>query len=72
MIVAKTKMKKIPENCKKCSISYSNEFSGGVYDRVCRIKHRICPKEKKTSGNVGYGIPSWCPLMYIELIEEES
>lgn len=63
MIIAKTGMKKIPEGCKKCAYSMVEHYGLGNTFRVCRIRWRACPTEKKTSGNVGYGRPSWCPLV---------
>lgn len=72
MIVAKTKMEHMPENCKKCSIRETRFFKElGHTEGVCGAKHRICPREKKESGNVGYAMPSWCPLMDIYFPEDE-
>lgn len=68
MIVAKLNMKKLPETCKKCP----NKI---VLDDGCKAKCSItgyyCPTEKKPSGNVGYAMPSWCPLMDIYFPEDE-
>lgn len=75
MIVAKTKMKRIPETCKKCSFA-KIEYAGNEFytskDRYCKITGYECPIGTKPSGNVGYGMPSWCPLMDIELIDDEG
>lgn len=72
MIVAKTKMVHIPETCKKCPMA-KNEFGDwGVTfaPKRCLLTGRDCPQEKKPSGNTGYGMPTWCPLMDIDLLEE--
>lgn len=69
MIVVKTKMKQIPESCRKCSFKQVLNNNCMAY---CAITGRDCPAEKKPSGNVGYGMPSWCPLMDIELIDDEG
>lgn len=73
MIVAKTKMVRIPETCKKCSMAegeFINCESPGIYKR-CTLTGILCPKEKKESGNIGYGMPTWCPLMDIDLLDED-
>lgn len=71
MIVAKTKMKRIPDTCKKCG--FSNFYPEMRYEgKYCKITGYDCPMETKPSGNVGYGKPNWCPLMDIEFIEEEE
>lgn len=72
MIVAKTKMKRIPETCKKCSMSCVEKYVSVDSDRFCILNGRECPKEIKPSGNVGYGKPNWCHLMDIELIDDEG
>lgn len=61
MIVAKTKLKKIPKTCKECSISKSDWDT-----RICGINGKECPVERKPSGNIGYCKPGWCPLVEIE------
>lgn len=68
MIVAKMNMKKLPETCKKChnKITVRNATAAR-----CQFTGRLCPTEKKESGNVGYGMPSWCPLMDINLLEDD-
>lgn len=58
MIVAKTKLRKLPENCGKCPLSRMN-WTG---ERECGINRRLCPEERKSSGRYGYYKPSWCPL----------
>ena len=62
MIVAKTKMKKIPESCNKCVFSKLN------YDyRTCFISgDRLCPMKRCENGNKKYTRPKWCPLMEVE------
>lgn len=67
MIVTKTKMKKIPKTCKTCP--FKRYAFGCCY---CLFTGLNCPTEKKESGNVGYGMPDWCPLMEIKLIEESE
>lgn len=62
MIVAKTKMTCIPETCKKCSLADVKHFGFHGTERYCGITKRVCPVEKKPSGNMGYGKPNWCPL----------
>lgn len=64
MIVAKLNMKKLPETCKKCHKKVSIK-NGPTH---CRLTGRPCPTEKKESGNVGYAMPDWCPLMDIDLL----
>lgn len=62
MIVAKTKMKKIPESCKDCA------FSKYMYDyRICAFESgRICPMVRTKNGNKKYIRPKWCPLMEVK------
>lgn len=64
MIFAKTKMKRIPETCKKCSMARNYV---GDDEKWCSVTGYCCPKEKKQSGNVGYGKPDWCPLIELEI-----
>ena len=59
MIVAKTRLKRIPKTCKECALSYVPGFD----DRVCIIKKMACPKEVRLTGNLAYCKPGWCPLM---------
>lgn len=61
MIVAKTKMKKIPKACNKCALS-----SYDYFDRHCFITGKQCPREIKPSGNIGYKRPEWCPLREVK------
>jgi hypothetical protein len=67
-IVAKTRMKGIPKTCKVCSISYIDPWG----ERCCGINKRDCPVEVKPSGNVGYGKPSWCPLVVLKDGDEDG
>lgn len=62
MIVAQTKMKRMPDTCKKCSLSYIAEEG-----RACGEVGRYCPTEQAPSGNTRYVKPDWCPLMEIEV-----
>lgn len=66
MIVAKTKMKKIPDNCKKCSFSVVKHF--GYFDtlRICSVRRKECPMERSQHKNMKYMKPTWCPLVEIE------
>jgi len=57
MIVAKTRMRKIPKTCKDCALG-KREFGA---DRVCSITGKDCPMELYR-GNWKYGKPTWCPL----------
>lgn len=67
MIVAKTKMVRIPETCKKCSARrIDNQFNVSY----CNFTGKECPLEDKRNGNIGYGMPTWCPLMDIDLLED--
>lgn len=66
MIVAKTRMKKIPATCNKCCFSCIDRGEG----RYCTITYMVCPIEKKESGNYGYSKPDWCPL--VELKQEDK
>lgn len=65
MIVAKTRMRKIPKTCKGCALSFC-QFDGRDSYRVCAIMLRDCPMEDKGRGNYGYTKPDWCPLVEIE------
>lgn len=62
MIVAKTKMRKIPTSCKKCNLSFQN-WAG---ERTCFVTKKDCPIEEAPSGNWRYGKPTWCPLVEME------
>lgn len=61
MIVAKTKMKKIPESCNKCALSYI-----GMNGRFCKIEKAMCPMERSEHKNLKYTRPDWCPLQEVE------
>ena len=61
MIVAKTRLQKMPQSCRKCSLSTVDSWTG---DRVCNIKHRLCPLEVR-NGHVSYAKPEWCPLVEV-------
>lgn len=61
MIVAKTKMKKIPDSCNKCGLkTYSFEGTR------CFITGKVCPMEKSEHGNWRYTHPNWCPLIEVK------
>ena len=46
MIVAITKMSRIPKACKDCKLSEIE-----LYGRRCKIENRTCPIEQKKRGN---------------------
>ena len=66
MIVAKTRMRKIPKTCKECTLS-RHDFGG---DRVCSVTRMDCPMELHM-GNWRYGKPGWCPLKELEAANEK-
>lgn len=66
MIVARTRLRKIPENCGKCPLSYNDWASG----RMCGAKHRDCEYSRTAHGNWAFIRPNWCPL--IEIKEEQK
>lgn len=66
MIVAKTKMKKIPESCNKCSLARIEYSHWNDTQRYCWITKKDCPMEKSEHGNWKYTRPDWCPLMEVE------
>lgn len=61
MIVAITKLRKLPKTCKECRLS-NHEFGG---DRFCTIAKKECPVDLY-SGRWVYGKPGWCPLAEID------
>lgn len=63
MIVAKTRIKKIPDTCKKCALSY---IPRGTNERVCVVTQICCPSETRPSGNKAYCRPRWCPLIELK------
>lgn len=58
MIVAKTNMKKIPDSCNKCKLSYTESLKDWpnqtFYFRVCSItgKNVLCKKQKIVTINI--------------------
>lgn len=67
MIYAKTSMKKLPNTCKNCVMTiWVKDDITRKYNKYCSIVGKICPMEKKQSGNYGYTKPNWCPLVCIE------
>lgn len=62
MIAAKTGMKRIPESCRWCNLSWSNWFG----ERFCSVTNGECPKEYEKNGSWMYIRPDWCPLMEME------
>lgn len=65
MIVAKTRMKKIPESCNKCKLSYVD-----LHGRFCRVNASMCPMERSEHKNLKYIRPDWCPLIEMKHIAE--
>ena len=63
MIIAKTRLKKIPNNCRECAFSARNHWAE---ERHCRITMKDCPWIKKPSGNFAYGKAPNCPLVEVE------
>lgn len=61
MIVAITKLRKLPESCKECGLS-DHEFGG---DRFCTVAKKECPVDLY-SGRWVYGKPGWFPLVEID------
>ena len=57
MIIAKTRLKRMPRTCRECTISLND----GWGERVCGITKKDCPLEV-VNGRVRYGKPGWCPL----------
>lgn len=66
MIVAKTKMKKIPESCKECSVSRVEYYTFVDTQRFCGITKNECPKKRSENGNLKYIRPKWCPLVEVK------
>lgn len=68
VIVSRKNMKRMPDTCKKCCMSYfpaGTEYSAEVDDRLCSLTNRWCPTEQAPSGNTRYVKPDWCPLMEV-------
>lgn len=69
MIVAKTKLKKIPEGCAKCT--YSSPCVKTSEVRYCRLCNCYITKTfVEEKNNWMYVIPNKCPLMEVEFINE--
>ena len=62
MIIAKTRLRKIPENCGKCSLAFEN-FAD---DRFCIITKKDCPCFISHSGKIKFKKASWCPLKEVK------
>lgn len=68
MIVAKTKLKKLPSSCKDCKFkeneyNWYGSYECCVHSAICYLTEKKCPIKKKESGNTGYADrPKWCPL----------
>lgn len=67
MIIVKTNLKKIPENCSKCKFSYVDSWSR---DRICSIASKTLEMIKVKSGNKAYVRPDTCPLIIVDNILE--
>lgn len=72
MIIAKTKLKKLPSSCKDCKFKMIDYKWHGPYEccvnsSTCFFTGKTCPMEKKESGNTGYADrPKWCPLEEVQ------
>lgn len=66
MIVAKTKMKKIPMSCKECPIARVEYYTYVETQRFCGMTKKQCPKERTEAGNLKYILPKWCPLIEVK------
>lgn len=68
MIIIKTKMKKIPDTCKKCPYScVHHEYYDATGTRYCVINGKALPMEYvKEKRNWCYIKPDWCPLEEID------
>jgi len=62
MIVAKTRLRKIPETCTACNLSRKVWGS-----KFCGPRCRFVPVVKKKGQRPHYEKPEWCPLMEVEL-----
>lgn len=69
MIVAKTRLKKMPKTCKQCDYRALYPVDG---EDICRIAGAFCPWENKPDGMFGLGKPDWCPLMDVEELSGNS
>jgi len=65
MICAKTKLKKIPQSCNKCSFS---KFEGSFVAsyRVCTLTGSVCRKENLRGTAWKYTRNSDCPLFEVD------
>lgn len=63
VIVAKTRMRKMPKTCKTCSIARRDWWAEELY---CGANNRVCPMDNTANGRLAYVKPSWCPLVEIE------
>lgn len=61
MIVAKTRLRKIPQSCNKCPFSRMDGAFNSSY-RVCIFTETVCRKEKMLSTNWKYVRNADCPL----------
>lgn len=66
MIVAKTRIKKIPEGCNKCKLSVIERYSYIDSMRICGITKKECPMEYSEHKNLKYIRPDWCPLVEVK------
>lgn len=68
MIIAKTKLKKIPEKCTNCKLSVIEYLSNGNCDRYCGVTKRYLGRVK-VENHWTYIRPKWCPLIDIEKLD---
>lgn len=66
MIVAKTRMKRIPDTCKKCSLSNIVKLPLNESYRVCGITGYDCPTVIASNGCYTYKKSKDCPLIEME------
>jgi len=62
IIIAQTKMKRIPDRCTQCKLSYVQNY----YDRYCAVTGKLLETQKVESGNKAYVRPKNCPLKDVE------
>lgn len=66
MIIAKTKMKKIPKSCTKCRLSECS-----INGRVCLVTYKYIAMKQTASRNWRYVKPDWCPLIDVQEVKEK-
>ena len=64
MIIAKTKLRKMPQSCSKCPFSRTDGVFTTSY-RICSFTETVCKKEKLLGTAWKYARNSDCPFVYI-------